>query len=1271
MKKALFLLILILFVSPATVRAQEAVPATQQPVSASNPGAVVTIVDGSAQLFMPGTAKGSPLTTGNQVVKDNEIRVGANSRVELRMPDGSFLRLAQKTRITISQLEFDGNTSRKNYRVDLVVGRLWAKVKKLLTPDSSLTIHMVTMTVGVRGTTFGVDIKADKSGQLKVYEGEVSAGPGTLDNALAGTIVQAGQLVTVSSRSVLSKPRPFDPQAETSEWSRWNQERDRLVEQGPESAKPSEGPGPSSAAGAAPAPGVPAGTAGAPAVPAAGAAATVAGAIGAAGAKSDQAENAPATQQPAGESKVVVEIPRTQWCQCVRALLGVEGGNIAGCVKSGASEEKLKIFRQRGTGGERSTSVSFLLSFAGCTEKENENVGSLSFNVQWEGQPAGSAAAPPVPSYVPITCDAGGISGVHAMLYRTSKGKLASAGPWSCSNPIGTLSNIPAGPDVGIVIRGKNASGAVLYRGDRTGITITYAQTTALGAIEAVPFTPVLSAPANAALLGSGRVHFTWTGPRGAVSYQIQVSDNPDFTSTIIDAATKIASYETGTDLASRGYFWRVKAKDEFNDSSDWSVPGTLTVDADPPINTTTEKCINKGAAATNSRNVTLSISATKKTGVTGYFISEEQKKPGAGKKGWVAIPSIASYAADIPYTLSKGDGKKKIYVWFKDAFGHLSQVKSGTIIFDTKLPHATITSHPANPTNSTLAKFTFIATKPGSKFQCQLDDGAYSACTSTTTYEGLHDGQHIFSVKATDAVGNADLTPDSFTWTIDTVPPDTTITSRPPAQTESASAHLAFNSTKTGSTFQCQLDGSNYAACTSPQGYAGLAEGTHSFSVKATDAIGNVDPTPASYSWTIAASFSVIITDHPPDPSDSESASFSFQSNKAGSTFSCQIDDGSFSACNSPMTYAGLTEGSHTFGVLAVAAAGNEESKPARYTWAVSIPHAEIPPEVDLTKILDSLPIPGSPAFAAIGVTPPLITRPASPRKLSFSALAGNDQNGTFQTAIAVDMSPYLLMKGSELSLEQYQKSARERDLSRLQLSIAASKGQMANDTVTRFATAARWIIWDDGDIRLDQDLVSCIAMEQQEEEIRRSEGGGPAGALRTGCSEKIVRRNWNKSAADAGLAINFINEEGKGGGFNSDGINVWSSVAYGFDRFEQMKDNSQITVLARYRLNEAVPTADFTNRFYTRDRLSLGFLYRYGEPQLALLLQGQYLRTNADGQSGDSFRSSIGGEYELLKGIWMELEIGRFLQTSSQDNPSFITMQFKWAAPEKMTTK
>jgi hypothetical protein len=86
----------------------------------------------------------------------------------------------------------------------------------------------------------------------------------------------------------------------------------------------------------------------------------------------------------------------------------------------------------------------------------------------------------------------------------------------------------------------------------------------------------------------------------------------------------------------------------------------------------------------------------------------------------------------------------------------------------------------------------------------------------------------------------------------VDTEPPETTITSAPPATTSSGDASFEFTSSEPSSTFSCSLDGQAAAFCTSPANYTGLPAGSHTFTVAATDAAGNTDPSPATHQWSI-----------------------------------------------------------------------------------------------------------------------------------------------------------------------------------------------------------------------------------------------------------------------------------------------------------------------------------------------------------------------------------------------------------------------------------
>ena len=98
----------------------------------------------------------------------------------------------------------------------------------------------------------------------------------------------------------------------------------------------------------------------------------------------------------------------------------------------------------------------------------------------------------------------------------------------------------------------------------------------------------------------------------------------------------------------------------------------------------------------------------------------------------------------------------------------------------------------------------------------------------------------------------------------VDTTPPDTTITANPPNPTNSTTAAFTFsgsdNFTPAASlTFECELDGGGFAACAGPQNYSGLADGSHTFQVRAIDAAGNVDTSPASFTWTIDTTAPVV----------------------------------------------------------------------------------------------------------------------------------------------------------------------------------------------------------------------------------------------------------------------------------------------------------------------------------------------------------------------------------------------------------------------------
>jgi hypothetical protein len=84
-----------------------------------------------------------------------------------------------------------------------------------------------------------------------------------------------------------------------------------------------------------------------------------------------------------------------------------------------------------------------------------------------------------------------------------------------------------------------------------------------------------------------------------------------------------------------------------------------------------------------------------------------------------------------------------------------------------------------------------------------------------------------------------------------DTTAPRTNLLSHPAKQTSKKSAKFAFSSNEPGS-FRCKLDRGALKPCASPQSYKGLKPGAHTFRVVATDTSGNVDSSPAVFSWKV-----------------------------------------------------------------------------------------------------------------------------------------------------------------------------------------------------------------------------------------------------------------------------------------------------------------------------------------------------------------------------------------------------------------------------------
>ncbi|MFP2912874.1 Ig-like domain-containing protein, partial [Pyxidicoccus sp. 3LFB2] len=158
------------------------------------------------------------------------------------------------------------------------------------------------------------------------------------------------------------------------------------------------------------------------------------------------------------------------------------------------------------------------------------------------------------------------------------------------------------------------------------------------------------------------------------------------------------------------------------------------------------------------------------------------------------------------------------------------------------------VLSNPSPPLTGTAEPGSTVTVREGNTVLCTAvasDTGTWS-CVPTTP---LADGPHTVVATATDASGNTGPASNQVTFTIDTQAPDTSIPRGPETRSDEDNASFEYASTETGVTYQCSLDGREFGPC---QNAYDVGAGEHTLHVRSVDSAGNVDPSPAVYTWTV-----------------------------------------------------------------------------------------------------------------------------------------------------------------------------------------------------------------------------------------------------------------------------------------------------------------------------------------------------------------------------------------------------------------------------------
>lgn len=224
-------------------------------------------------------------------------------------------------------------------------------------------------------------------------------------------------------------------------------------------------------------------------------------------------------------------------------------------------------------------------------------------------------------------------------------------------------------------------------------------------------------------------------------------------------------------------------------------------------------------------------------TAVAGLLLGATAAGPAAAQTvGDVAPPQLVSFSM-TPTSVDVSTGPKTVTISMRltDATG----VQAPAFILSSR------------DTTQTLG-FGIVPLTSGT-----TKDGVYSTTITIpqTAAIGAWDAR-IYPLS--DTVGNTDNAfRDAAVLTVsqgvDTSPPETSITAGPSGIDTADFTTLEFSS-EAGASFECKLDALAWQPCTSPLSLASLAVGQHTFHVRASDAAGNVDATPAIRTWVVAA---------------------------------------------------------------------------------------------------------------------------------------------------------------------------------------------------------------------------------------------------------------------------------------------------------------------------------------------------------------------------------------------------------------------------------
>ena len=148
----------------------------------------------------------SKATSGQSLSAGSSVSTDKTGRAASQFPDGSLVRMASSTRLTVTEAQLNKDGSLKQATVTDLAGRVFSSVQHL-SSGATFTVKGHSVSAEVRGTKYEVIVNSDNSNLIKVFDGTVKV----LGNNNSSQSVNAGQQVSATSNGAVNPPQPIQP----------------------------------------------------------------------------------------------------------------------------------------------------------------------------------------------------------------------------------------------------------------------------------------------------------------------------------------------------------------------------------------------------------------------------------------------------------------------------------------------------------------------------------------------------------------------------------------------------------------------------------------------------------------------------------------------------------------------------------------------------------------------------------------------------------------------------------------------------------------------------------------------------------------------------------------------------------------------------------------------------------------------------------------------------------------------------------------------------